>query len=106
MTALRRTEAAGYPLSACITLEQAKALAEEGTLADRILPIETALAAYPAITVSAPQAHRFRNGGALDLVRLKSTVAGPVRVYDPDGICFALGIPENGQLKLDCLLSL
>ncbi len=106
MTALRRTEAAGYPLSACITLEQAKALAEQGALAGRILPIETALAAYPAITVSAPQAHRFRNGGALDLVRLKSTVAGPVRVYDPDGICFALGIPENGQLKLDCLLSL
>jgi len=106
MTALRRTEAAGYPLSACITLEQAKALAEQGALASRILPIETALAAYPAITVSAPQAHRFRNGGALDLVRLKSTVAGPVRVYDPDGICFALGIPENGQLKLDCLLSL
>jgi len=106
MTALRRTAAAGYTLDDCITVDEAKAMAEEGTLATRILPIETILAAYPAITVSAPQAHRFRNGGALDLVRLKSTVAGPVRVYDPDGICFALGIPENGQLKLDCLLSL
>lgn len=106
MTALRRTEAAGYPLSACITIDEAKALAEEGTLADRILPIETALAAYPAITVSAPQAGRFRNGGALDLVRLKATVTGPVRVYDPEGVCIALGVPEDGQLKMDCLLSL
>lgn len=104
MTALRRTEAAGYSLSDCITLDEAKALAEQGALTRRILPIETALAAYPAITVSAPQAHRFRNGGALDLVRLKSTVTGPVRVYDPDGVCFALGVPEDGQLKMDCLL--
>ena len=104
MTALRRTEAAGYPLSACITIDEAKTLAEEGTLTDHILPIETALAAYPAITVSAPQANRFRNGGALDLVRLKSTVTGPVRVYDPDGVCFALGVPQDGQLKMDCLL--
>jgi len=106
MTALRRTEAAGYPLADCITLDEAKKLAEEGTLQERILPIETALAAYPTLTVSAPQAHRFRNGGSLDLVRLKETVTGPVRVYDPEGVCLALGIPENGQLKMDCLLSL
>ncbi len=106
MTALRRTAAAGYPLSDCITLDEAKQLAEEGTLQQRILPIETALSAYPALTVSAPQANRFRNGGALDLVRLKEAVTGPVRVYDPDGVCIALGVPEDGQLKMDCLLSL
>ncbi len=106
MTALRRTMAAGYPLSACITLDEAKRLAEESTLAEHVLPIETALAAYPAITVSAPQAQRFRNGGALDLVRLREPVTGPVRVYDPDGVCIALGIPEEGKLKMDCLLAL
>ena len=106
MTALRRTMAAGYPLAECITLDKAKKLAEEGTLSEKILPIETALAAYPAITVSAPQAQRFRNGGALDLVRLRDTVTGPVRVYDPDGVCIALGVPEDGKLKMDCLLTL
>ena len=106
MTALRRTEAAGYPLADCLTLDEAKQLAEEGALADRILPIETALAAYPALTVSAPQAQRFRNGGALDLIRLKQAVTGPVRVYDPEGVCIALGVPEEGQLKMDCLLQL
>lgn len=106
MTALRRTAAAGYPLTDCITLDEAKSLAEQGALAERILPIETALSAYPAITVSAPQAKRFRNGGALDLVRLKSAVTGPVRVYDPEGVCIALGVPEDNQLKMDCLLAL
>ena len=64
------------------------------------------MAAYPAITVSAPQAQRFRNGGALALERLKATVDGPVRVYDPDGVCIALGVPADGELKMDCLLSL
>ena len=106
MTALRRTAAAGYPLTDCITLDEAKALAEEGSLGDRILPIETALSAYPAITVSAPQANRFCHGGALDLVRLRDTVTGPVRVYDPEGVCIALGVPRDGQLKMDCLLQL
>ena len=105
MTALRRTAAAGYTLADCVTVDEAKAMAEEGTLSTRILPIETILAAYPAITVSAPQAQRFRNGGALDLVRLKATVDGPVRVYDPDGVCIALGVLADGQLKMDCLLS-
>ena len=106
MTALRRTMAAGYPLADCITLDEAKKLAEEGTLSEKILPIETALAAYPAITVSAPQAQRFRNGGALDLVRVRATVTGPARVYDPDGVCIALGVPEDDKLKMDCLLTL
>jgi len=106
MTALRRTAAAGYTLDDCITVDEAKAMAEEGTLATRILPIETILAAYPAITVSAPQAQRFRNGGALALERLKAVVEGPVRVYDPDGTCIALGVPADGELKMDCLLAL
>lgn len=104
MTSLRRTMAAGYPLTDCITLDDAKVLAETGELASRLLPIETALAAYPAITVSAAQAQRFRNGGALDLARLHQAVDGPVRVYDPAGVCIALGVPEEDTLKMDCLL--
>ena len=71
---------------------------------ERLLPLDTALSAYPAITVSAPQAARFRNGGALALERLRAKVEGPVRVYDPNGICVALGAPADGELKMTCLL--
>lgn len=106
MTALRRTMAAGFPLTDCITIDQAKELAEAGTLTERLLPLEAALAAYPAVTVSAPQAARFRNGGALDLVRLRTKVDGPVRVYDPNGTCIALGAPADGVLKMTCLLQI
>ncbi len=104
MTSLRRTMAAGFPLTACITIDGAKKLAEVGTLVDRLLPLETALAAYPAITVSTAQAARFRNGGALALERLRAKVDGPVRVYDPDGNCLALGTSADGELKMTCLL--
>ena len=104
MTALRRTMAAGYPLTECMTLDQARALAEAGTLADRLLPLDTALSAYPAVTVSAAQAARFRNGGALALERLKTPVEGTVRVCGPDGTCIALGTPADGELKMSCLL--
>ena len=104
MTALRRTMAAGFPLTDCITIDEAKALAESSTLAHRLLPLENALFAYPAITVSTAQAARFRNGGALALDRLKAKVEGPVRVYDPDGACIALGTPADGELKMTCLL--
>ena len=106
MTALRRTMAAGFPLTACFTLDEAKTLAEKGALAQHLLPLESALSAYPAVTVSAAQAARFRNGGALDLVRLHAKVEGPVRVYDPDGVCIALGTPADSTLKMTCLLQL
>ena len=106
MTALRRTMAAGFSLTDCITVDEAKVLAEAGTLTERLLPLESALAAYPAVTVSAAQAARFRNGGALALERLRAKVGGPVRVYDPDGVCIALGIPADGELKMTCLLQI
>lgn len=104
MTALRRTMAAGFTLADCVTIEKAKALAAEGQLAQRLLPMEQALTVYPAITVTAPQAHRFANGGALSLERLHQPVTGMVRVYSPDGLCIGLGNPVENELKMDCLL--
>ncbi len=104
MTSLRRTMAAGFPLTDCVTIDQARELAEAGALTERLLPLEAALAAYPAVSVSAPQAARFRNGGALALERLKVAVNSTVRVYDPDGVCIALGTPTDGELKMTCLL--
>ncbi|MBE6778447.1 MAG: tRNA pseudouridine(55) synthase TruB [Ruminococcaceae bacterium] len=104
MTDLRRTMAAGYTLDQCITVEQARQLAAEGTLAQRVLPTDTALSAYPAVTVTAPQAVRFQNGGALALDRLRTPVEGITRVYDPEGVFLGLGNPQDGELKVDKLL--
>ena len=99
MTALCRTEAAGYALSACHTLEQLRAMSEEQRQG-LLLPTETLFTVYPSITVSPAQATRFQNGGALALDRLKTAVDGTVRVCAPDGTFLGLGTPQDGELTV------
>ncbi|HIZ20173.1 MAG TPA: tRNA pseudouridine(55) synthase TruB [Firmicutes bacterium] len=100
MTALRRTMAAGYSLEQCVTLDQARALAAEGSLPGRLMPVDSAFSACGAVTVSPAQAARFRNGGALALDRLPRKAAGLTRVYAPDGAFLGLGRPSEGELKI------
>ncbi len=100
MTALRRTAAAGFTVADCITLEEARRLAETDALSARLIPTEQALAVYPAVTVTAAQATRFRNGGALALARLRAALTGTARVYAPDGTFLGLGVPDGDSLTV------
>ena len=80
MTALTRTFAAGFNVADSVTLEQL----EENPSAC-IISVEEALNAYPAAFVSDGQAHRFINGGDLNLERIKECkVNGLYRVYNGD----------------------
>ncbi len=103
MTALCRTAACGFDLSECVDLEQAKGMTPEALL----LPIEKAVQGYPALTVTAPQATRFQNGGPLDLERLpiSNKTEGILRVYDPANTLIGLGVveQETKRLKIQCL---
>lgn len=103
MTALCRTMAAGYTLSDCITIEEARARAQDNTLDAQILPVESAFISYPQISVTPAQAKRFCNGGALALDRLRAPIDKTTRVYDPSGKFLGLGVPMNGELKVDYL---
>ncbi|MCI1965552.1 MAG: tRNA pseudouridine(55) synthase TruB [Oscillospiraceae bacterium] len=103
MSSLRRTRASGFTLSDCVTLPQAKQLAAENRLAERVLPVETLFMGMPDVAVSPAQAVRFGNGGALDLDRtsLRCAQEGAVfRVKDRDGAFLGLGRAENGQLRV------
>lgn len=100
MTSLRRTMAAGFSLDQCITLEEARGLAADEKLEDRLLPVESVFEGYEQVTVSPAQAVRFANGGALSLDRLPVRVAGIARVHAPDGCFLGLGKPENGELAI------
>jgi tRNA pseudouridine55 synthase len=71
MTSLRRTRACGFSLEDAVSLEEARRMAEEGTLLNRVLPVESLFDHLPKVQVSAAQGVRFRNGGALDLNRLE-----------------------------------
>lgn len=100
MTGLRRTMAAGFTEADCITLEKARRLADEGTLAERLQPVDGVFAVFPAIRVTDKQAVRFQNGGALALDRLRQRVSGRVRVYGVDGAFLGLGEPQDEELRV------
>ena len=87
MTALRRTRSNGFTIEEALTSEQVE---ERGEAA--VLPLDHPFLCYGALTVTEPQANRFRNGGELFTERLKGEpTAGVYRVYAPDGLFLGLG---------------
>ena len=109
MTALRRTEACGFSLSDCVTLDRLRQLCEEGVADSVLLPTDSLFAVYPKLTVSDAQATRFSNGGALDLSRtaLKNTAddGAICRVYAKSSRFLGLGrvCTDENLLKIEKL---
>ena len=71
MSSLVRTEAAGFALDDCVTLEEAQQAADEGRFPGLLRPVETLFRKLPAIHLSAVQARMFANGVRLDLSRVR-----------------------------------
>ena len=109
MTALRRTEACGFTLSDCVTLDRLRQLCGEGVADSVLLPTDSLFAVYPKLTVSDAQATRFSNGGALDLSRtaLKNTAddGALCRVYAKSNRFIGLGrvCTDENLLKIEKL---
>ena len=112
MTALRRTEAAGFSIADSITLEEAEKLSEEGTLTERLLPIRTVFEPLPALHLAGRQQTLFQNGAKLDLARLNEMktmrgYTGDIRVMGEDDVFLGISVAdwENGELKMKKLFS-
>ena len=101
LTALRRTAANGFTEAQCVTLETLERLQSEDRVSEVLHPVDACLGAYPALTVTAPQAVRFHNGGELAAERLKGLSApGLYRVYAPDGGFLGVGSLRAGGESL------
>lgn len=108
LTSLRRTEASGFRIDDCMTLAQAQAYKDEGTLTERLLPVESLFTDYPALYIAPTQAVRFNNGAGLALDRLLPPVVGGVKqaeglvsdVYAPDSLYRVYARPDNTFLGL------
>lgn len=107
MTSLVRTKACGFTLSDAITLEQLKALAENGEVESKLLSTQSLFVRYKELVVSSKQAVRFYNGNPLDInrtaLRDMSYVDGEIfRVLDMNGDFLGLGIinEEKSVLKI------
>lgn len=106
MTSLVRTYAMGFTLDDCKTLAQLQLLKDSGAGFESVLlSLEKALGAYDKVVVSPAQSNRFKNGGALDLVRVKKQLNADeiYRVYSSDGDFLGLGKAVETQLKVEKL---
>lgn len=106
MEALRRTKANGFGIEKAYTLSQLEALG--GDIYSAVIPLDEALAVYPKITVTAPQAKRFANGGSLFADRLnfaKQNGGSLYRVYSPDGKFLGIGELMGENLNVKRVLS-
>ena len=92
MSSLRRTMAAGYTLDDAVTLER---VLEEEEPAALLLPVDSCFRGLPALTLTAAQAKRVRNGTAFTFPR-----EGVWRAYSPEGEFLAVCRGEGGQLAI------
>ena len=96
LTALRRTVACGFSLQTAMSLDTAREIvANGGSMADHLLPIEAVFADVPKVLVTESQAKRFCNGGTLSLERTKI----PNSQWLPDAT-FRVCSPEDEFLGL------
>ncbi|MCL2530955.1 MAG: tRNA pseudouridine(55) synthase TruB [Oscillospiraceae bacterium] len=97
MTTLRRVAANGFDIAQCTPLDD---IAQAP-----IFAIEDVFSCYPAVQVSAAQATRFRNGGALDLSRTNITNPIEDELYRVMGEDFlGLGRVQGEELTIARLL--
>ncbi len=92
MSALRRTEAGGFSVADAITIGEAQRLRDEGMLEQRLLPVDTLFARFPACTAASEEEKRIRCGSAYPT----ALADGRYRVYAESGAFLMLGQAEDG----------
>nr|MCR5041194.1 tRNA pseudouridine(55) synthase TruB [Clostridia bacterium] len=98
MTALRRTRSNGFGLDMAVSFD---ALEASGNRSEFLVPLDSALSAYPAARLSQAQSVRFSNGGSIDTGRLPTPVVpGLVRMLSPDGVFLGLGELKPGESEI------
>lgn len=106
MTSLVRESACGFSLKESYTLDELRALAEKGEIEKTLLSTESLFVTYKEVKVSAEQAKRFANGGALSTERIREKPAltdGEIcRVKSPQGIFMGLARfdEQSRELKI------
>lgn len=103
MTSLRRTLACGFTLNEAVSLDELQRRKDCGeNFEDLVVSVEKAFESFDSVTVSDAQSVRFKNGGALDLTRLKQklSINTLYRVYSKSGEFLGLGECTQTELKV------
>ena len=98
LTALRRTEAAGFTPEDCITLESLAALAEEGRAEEAVLPVERLFRTLEKTGLPAGLDRLYQNGVRLECCRLGIPADGAeTAVYDAGGNFLGVGVRDTAS---------
>ena len=89
MSALRRTEAAGFTLEQAVTLEQLQAAPDPAAL---LAPVDGCFQEYPAVSIGEGSLKKAQNGNPFPC----DASDGIWRAYGPDGRFLLLGRCEGG----------
>lgn len=103
MTGLCRTEACGFTLDDCVTLDQIQLAAGQGAVHQLLRPVSTVFMSYPAIQLNETQSRMFVNGVKLDLHRIARVETGPCSVWDSQRRFLGLALPDRDQMELRIL---
>ena len=95
---LRRTEAAGFTLDDCHSLDELQALAGTGEPFP-LLPVDAAFRGFEAVRLGAWEAGLFRNGVRLRPDQFRAESDGLLRVYEGDTF-LGLGRREEEMLRV------
>lgn len=101
MTALRRTRAAGFSLSDCITIEEAQKLSDPEILEKAILPIDRVFSFMDKLVLNRRKAELFLSGVKLDAKELE--VNKNLSVFcEENFIATAYVAEEDGKKVIRC----
>lgn len=109
MTELERTGAMGFMLDDCVTLDELQKMKDTGgDFSSALSEVEKLFSCYKRVEVSAAQAKRFFNGGALDInrIKIKTEPEEICSVYDDKDEFLGLGQNKDGELKVLRVLSI
>lgn len=102
MESLVRIRSGPFRLEDAFTLEEVKAHAENGSLADVILGMDWALTQFPRFDVDEKLAGRLRNGMAVPCPDALGKDGDLLRIYQENGNLLAVGriISQDGELRI------
>jgi tRNA pseudouridine55 synthase len=101
LISLVRTRSGRFQLEKALTLEQTSELAASGTAEQALIPLNTAVDAFPAMTVDESDSRKISHGNALTLPQTTdlSVLSGPIRIVGHDGKLLAIARAVDRMLK-------
>ncbi|MFC1463542.1 MAG: tRNA pseudouridine(55) synthase TruB [Candidatus Brachytrichaceae bacterium NZ_4S206] len=99
---LRRTQAGRFTLADAVTLDRVEAAAREGATASLLMPMDRAVADWPAVHLSDDEARRLKMGQAItpqSVTFPKAAGESRMRVYDSRCVFIAIAHWDGTKLK-------